>query len=271
MRQGEIILLGTGTSSGVPVVGCRCPVCTSADRRDNRSRCSALILFAGRNILIDTATDLRQQALREGIGHVDAVLYTHTHADHIHGIDDLRPFNLPSGGAIPLFGSPRTLSVIRQNFSYIFDEELEPGYRPRLELRAIDGPFTLFDLPVIPVPLIHGGGEALGYRIGSCAYLTDCSAIPEESFSLLGGLDTLVIDALRFRPHATHFNIAEALVAAARIGARRTLLTHLSHEVEHARHAVGLPAGVEFACDGERFPFTIATSDSPEASLEKAP
>lgn len=257
MEQGKVILLGTGTSSGVPVVGCHCPVCTSADSRNIRSRCSALLSLAGRNILIDTATDLRQQALRQGIEHIDAVLYTHTHADHIHGIDDLRPFNQPSGKPIPLYGSAASMSVIRQNFSYIFDEELEPGYRPRLELHVIDGPFTLFGLPVVPIRLLHGSGEALGYRIDSWAYLTDCSAIPEESFALLGGLDTLVIDALRFRPHATHFNIAQALTAAARIGARRTLLTHLSHEVDHGRHADGLPAGVEFAYDGVTFPFTV--------------
>ncbi|HBT83255.1 MAG TPA: MBL fold metallo-hydrolase [Desulfuromonas sp.] len=258
MAQGEIILLGTGTSSGVPVVGCRCPVCTSTDSRNVRSRCSALLSVAGDNILIDTATDLRQQALRHGIEHIDAVLYTHTHADHIHGIDDLRPFNQPSRAPIPLYGSAASMSVIRQNFGYIFDEELEPGYRPRLALHAVDGPFTLFGLAVIPIRLRHGRGEALGYRIGSFAYLTDCSAIPEESFALLDGLDTLVIDALRFRPHVTHFNIAQALSAAGRIGARRTLLTHLSHEVDHGSHAGGLPAGVEFAYDGETFPFSVA-------------
>lgn len=257
---GTVVLLGSGTSSGVPVVGCDCAVCRSDDPRNVRSRCSALLIHAGRHLLIDTATDLRQQALREGITHIDAVLFTHTHADHVHGIDDLRPYCLRHGGPIPIYGSHASLQAIQRNFSYIFDPELEPGYRPQLKLTAIDAAFELFGLHIVPIPLRHGSGEAFGYRIGDFAYLTDCSEIPEGSFALLGGLKTLVLDALRFRPHKTHFNIAQALAAAARIGARRTLLTHLSHEVDHTRHSVDLPAGVEFACDGQRFPFDCVPS-----------
>lgn len=250
MEQLHITLLGTGTSTGVPVPGCGCSVCTSGDPRNSRTRCSVLLRFRGKNILIDTSTDLRLQALREGIGRIDAVLYTHTHADHIHGIDDLRAFNMTAGGRIPLFASAQSLGVIHRVFSYIFEPDAEPGYRPRLSSWTIGGPFSLFGLPVDPIVLHHGKGLSLGYRFGSFAYLTDCSAIPDESFGQLQGLDTLVIDALRFRPHDTHFNIAQAIETAARLGVRRTLLTHLSHEVDHTRHSQGLPPGVEFASDG---------------------
>lgn len=253
---GTVVILGSGTSSGIPVVGCDCAVCHSSDPRNTRSRCSVLVSYAEYTLLIDTATDFRQQALREGITHVDAVFYTHTHADHLHGIDDLRPFCLRNGAPIPIYGSNESLQLIRRNFSYIFDQDLEPGYRPQLTTVVVEGPVELFGLRVVPIPLLHGTGTAYGYRIGNFAYLTDCSAIPETSLALLHGLETLVLDALRFRPHATHFNIAQALVAAARIGARRTLLTHLSHEVDHTRHSADLPAGVEFACDGQRFSFS---------------
>lgn len=247
-----VTILGSGTSTGVPVPGCSCSVCVSDDPQNVRTRCSVLLTCGDRNILIDTATDLRQQVLREKIDHVDAVLYTHTHADHIHGIDDLRSFNIASGRPIPIFGSPETLAVIRRNFGYIFDEELEPGYRPRLEARAIEGPFDLFGLSVEPLPLRHGSGVSLGYRIGAFAYLVDCNAIPAETLPRLRSIETLVIDALRFRPHTTHFNIAQALEVAGRIKARRTFLTHLSHDVDHARHAPLLPSGVELAYDGQR-------------------
>lgn len=247
-----VTILGSGTSTGVPVPGCSCSVCVSPDPQNVRTRCSILLTHSGRNILIDTATDLRQQVLREKIGHIDAVLYTHTHADHIHGIDDLRSFNMVSGQAIPVFGSPETLAVIRRNFGYIFDDELEPGYRPRLETRQIVGPFDLFGLRVEPLTLQHGSGVSLGYRLGAFAYLVDCNAIPEATMPQLRDLDVLVIDALRFRPHTSHFNIPQALEVGARLGARRTFLTHLSHDVDHARHAVLLPPGVELAYDGQR-------------------
>ena len=254
---GRLTLLGTGTSTGVPVIGCHCAVCSSGDPRNRRSRCSALLEWDGRTLLIDTATDLRQQALTFGVERVDAVLYTHTHADHVHGIDDLRPYCLRRGGAIPIYGSAETIAVIRGNFGYIFDEEQEPGYRPQLTTRVIGtAPFEIAGASIVPIPLQHGRGSALGYRFGDCAYLTDCNALPPGSLELLAGLETLVIDALRFRPHATHFNIAQALEVAARLAPRRTLLTHLSHDVDHVRHAAGLPAGAELAYDGLSFPFS---------------
>ena len=245
-------ILGSGTSSGVPVPGCRCEVCQSHDPLNRRTRCSALLSYGNKNVLIDTATDLRQQVLREGLARIDAVLFTHTHADHVNGIDDLRPFNSLSGEPIPIYGSPACLGRLHRSFSYIFDDNPEPGYRPRLLPREIHGPFELFGQLVTPLPLRHGSGESLGYRIGPLAYLTDCHAIPAATEELLAGIEVLVIDALRFRPHGTHFNIPQALEAAAHLGARRTFLTHLSHDVEHVRDSVQLPAGTEFAYDGLR-------------------
>jgi phosphoribosyl 1,2-cyclic phosphate phosphodiesterase len=201
--------------------------------------------------LIDTATDFRQQALREGIERIDAVLFSHTHADHVHGIDDLRTFTLREG-AIPVYGSAEAMATIQRVFAYIFTDDMEAGYRPRLQLHAVAGTFELFGQKVVPVPLFHGAGEAYGYRVGGIAYLTDCSGIPAASMALLGGLDVLVIDALRFTAHASHLNIAGAVDIARRVGARRTLLTHLSHEVDHFHHAAKLPEGMEFAYDGQQ-------------------
>lgn len=247
----RLTILGSGTSTGVPVLGCRCPVCQSPDPRNQRTRCSVLLEWAERKILIDTATDFRQQALREGIDRLDAVLFTHTHADHIHGIDDLRTFSPATGQAIPVYASVQSLATIRQAFSYIFRDESEPGYRPRLQLHAVARPFELFGRRVVPVPLEHGDGVSLGFRVGPLAYLTDCSAIPEASWPLLNGLELLVIDALRFREHASHLSIGQAIEVARRIAASRTLLTHLSHDVDSLRHARGLPESVEFAYDGQ--------------------
>jgi phosphoribosyl 1,2-cyclic phosphate phosphodiesterase len=245
----SLTILGSGTSTGVPVLGCRCTVCRSEFAGNRRTRCSALLRWNGRNVLIDTATDFRQQALREGLERIDAVLFSHTHADHVHGIDDLRTFTL-GGEAIPVYGSAESMATIQRVFAYIFSDEPDPGFRPRLTLKAVDGPFPLFDRIVTPVPLQHGPGMALGYRIGNLAYLTDCNAIPASSMPLLEGVELLVIDALRFTVHASHYNVADAIAVARRIGARRTLLTHLSHDVDCQRHAAGLPAGVEFAYDG---------------------
>lgn len=252
-----VTILGSGTSTGVPVVGCPCEVCASQDPRNSRTRCSALISHRGRNILIDTTTDLRQQSLREKIKRIDAVLYTHTHADHVHGIDDLRPFNFVADQTIPVYGSEETIASLRRNFSYIFTDEPEEGYRPRLEIREIKAPFDLFGLLVEPLLLHHGGGTSLGFRIGPFAYLTDCSGIPEASERRLQDLEILVIDGLRFRPHSTHFNIPQAIEVAARLGARRTLLTHLSHDVEHAGCSKALPEGVELAFDGQQIEVLI--------------
>jgi phosphoribosyl 1,2-cyclic phosphate phosphodiesterase len=247
----KLTILGSGTSTGVPVLGCHCVVCRSTEPRNNRTRCSALFEWSGHKVLIDTATDFRQQALREGIEQVDSVLYTHAHADHVHGIDDLRTFTLVSGRAIPVYAAPGVLERIQGLFSYIFSDIDVPGYRPRLQVNEVTGPFELFGQRVTPVPLMHGSGESLGYRVGNLAYVVDCSAIPESSWSLLQGLEVLVIDALRFRGHESHFSISEAIEVAEQLRVPRTLLTHLTHDVDYQRHAASLPAGVEFAYDGQ--------------------
>ncbi|MDH3998944.1 MAG: GPMC system MBL fold metallohydrolase [Desulfuromonadales bacterium] len=247
----KLTILGAGTSTGVPVLGCDCAVCRSKEPLNQRTRCSVLLEWSDRKILVDTATDLRQQALREDIERIDSVLFTHAHADHLHGIDDLRAFNMTCGGSIPIYARSDVAERIRTLFRYIFSDEATPGYRPRLELNVIDSTFELFGQMVIPIPLLHGPGASTGYRVGKLAYLTDCNAIPQRSVELLQGLDLLVIDALRFRAHDSHFSVSEAVQMAQQLGAKRTLLTHLSHDVDYPRHAPGLPEGIEFAYDGQ--------------------
>ncbi len=245
----KITILGSGTSTGVPMVGCHCPVCTSDDPRDKRSRASILIETAGKYLLVDTSTDLRKQALREQIPHIDAVLFTHPHADHINGIDDLRGFHFIHKRIIPCYGSKETLDVISANFTYIFKGLEKAGYYPLLESHPVHEPFILFGKRIVPFPLVHGFTTATGYRIGDFAYITDCSSIPDGSMARLAGLDTLVIDALRYTPHVTHLNIEAALQVVAELKPRHTIFTHLTHEVPYADTAK-LPAGVEFAYDG---------------------
>ena len=247
----RLTVLGSGTSTGVPVLGCQCAVCSSSDPRNNRTRCSVLLEWAGRKVLIDTATDFRQQALREGIEQIDSVLFTHAHADHVHGIDDLRTFTLRTGNAIPAYADRGVLDRLKGLFSYIFSESDAPGYRPRLQVNEVVGPFDLFGQTVVPIPLLHGPGESLGYRVGNLAYIVDCSALPESSWRLLQGLEVLVIDALRFREHESHFSISEAIEVAKKLRVPRTLLTHLTHDIDYPRHTTGLPEGVEFAYDGQ--------------------
>jgi len=242
-------ILGSGTSTGVPMVGCSCKVCSSDDPRDSRTRASLLIHHEDRNILVDTSTDLRHQALRERIMHIDAVLFTHPHADHVNGIDDLRGFHFLHRRVIPCFASGATFSTLMAGFSYIFREHEGSGYTPLLKPHYVTDPFELFGLTVIPVPLTHGNISSLGYRIGTFAYLTDCSEIPESSLPLLQGLDILVMDGLRWNPHPSHFNIETAIAAVERLRPGRTILTHLSHDVLYA-DGNKLPPGFEFAYDG---------------------
>jgi len=248
----KVIILGSGTSTGVPMVGCKCRVCSSGDPRDRRTRASLLIRHNSRNILLDTSTDLRRQALREGIDRIDAVLYTHAHADHVNGIDDLRGFHFLHKEIVPCFASSATFDVLQAGFSYIFKEYHGSGYTPLLHPNEISGPFDLFGLTIIPVPLEHGKSASLGYRIGNLAYLTDCSAIPESSIPLLADLEILIIDGLRWSPHPFHFNIETAIAAAQQLNPRRTILTHLTHEVLYAEGSK-LPDGFEFAYDGMEF------------------
>ncbi len=248
----KITILGSGTSTGIPMVGCHCRVCSSNDPRDKRTRASLLVEHNGYYLLVDTSTDLRTQSIRENIPQIDAVLFTHAHADHIHGIDDLRGFHFLHRKIIPCYASEETLANINSKFSYIFTGLSHDGYHQLLEPHPIAGSFELFGLRITPIPLMHGSIPATGFRFGSFAYLTDCSGISDESLELLQDLDLLLIDALRYTPHPHHFNIPGAIKAAQRIGAAKTYLTHLTHEVPHADEA-SLPPTVFFAYDGLSF------------------
>lgn len=248
----KITILGCGTSTGVPMVGCVCPVCTSDDLRDNRTRASLLICYNDRAVLVDTSTDLRTQALRQHIRRIDAVLFSHAHADHVNGIDDLRGFYFLHKEIIPCFASRATLDTLHSGFSYIFNEQEGSGYTPLLAAHEINDPFELFGQVITPIPLLHGKTISFGYRVGPFAYLTDCSAIPDSSMTLLQGVDILVIDGLRWSEHPFHFNIEGAIAASRQTGASRTILTHLTHEIGYSE-GVKLPRGVEFAYDGMEF------------------
>lgn len=252
MTAARVLFLGTGTSTGVPMIGCTCAVCTSSDPRDRRLRPSIYVEVPGRaHLLVDTSTDLRQQALTYNITRVDAVLFTHGHADHVMGFDDIRAFNFLQKAPLPCYASAHTWESLRKTFYYVFDgRPRQGGGIPRPEAYEIDGPFVVRGVRVVPVPLLHGSMPILGFRLGGFAYLTDCSAIPEESWELVRGVDTLVIDALRYEPHSTHFSVNEALSAVGRIGPRRTFLTHMSHHLGHAATSAKMPPGVELAYDG---------------------
>jgi phosphoribosyl 1,2-cyclic phosphate phosphodiesterase len=249
----RVTMLGSGTSTGVPVIGCTCAVCRSDNPRNKRWRVGLKLELGSRIVLVDTPTDLRAQGLRFGLPRVDAVLFTHAHADHVFGLDDVRIFNFRQRTAIPCYGSEATLARIRQMFAYVFEAGQEGGGKPQLELIPVEAPFDLLGRTVVPVPVWHGALAVYGYRIGSFAYVTDTNLIPEESFRLLAGVEVLILDALRYRPHPTHFSFEEALAAAARVGARRTIFTHLTHEVDHDSLAVPLPPGVELGYDGLAF------------------
>jgi phosphoribosyl 1,2-cyclic phosphate phosphodiesterase len=246
----RILFLGTGTSVGVPVIGCSCPVCTSTDPHNNRLRVSLYIKTEdGPAILVDTGPDLRQQALRYGITRVDAVLFTHAHADHIFGMDDLRRFNRDRDHALPCYADKDTADSIRSIFGYSMNHNMG-GALPLVDINTIDGPFEIERLGIVPVPLQHGRRTTTGYRIGRFAYLTDCNGISEQSLNLLKDLDLLVIDGLRFREHPTHFTVPQALEAIERINPARAFLTHMSHGVDHDTVSKQLPDRVELAYDG---------------------
>jgi phosphoribosyl 1,2-cyclic phosphate phosphodiesterase len=256
----KIRLLGCGTSTGVPVIGCDCAVCTSDEPRNRRTRASILVEAEGAgdgpvNILIDSSTDLRAQALRENVRRIDAVLYTHHHADHIHGIDELRSFNrIQDEETIPCYGDAGTMSRISEYFKYIFGttgaKNEEGGWKPNLSCHSIDGPFDVRGVRILPLDVKHGEATILAFRIKNLAYLTDCSSLPDEAAKLLDGVDLLIVGALRDVPHPSHFSVRQALEAGARIGARRTILTHLGHSIDYRETSLTLPKNAELAYDG---------------------
>lgn len=251
--------LGTGTSVGVPMIGCDCATCRSDDPRNNRYRCAVLVTTPEGNILVDTPPELRLQLLRERIGIVHALIYTHYHADHLFGLDDVRPMQKYLGGPLPIYCTDEVEDKIRGVFAYAFTPGAESpsiGYVPKLAFHRISNePFTVLSQRVTPIPLRHAWFNVLGFRIDDVAYCTDVSLIPEPSWGLLQGLRVLVLDALRHKPHAAHFSLNQALEVIERLKPERTFLTHMSHELEHETTNAQLPRGVELAYDGLKFDF----------------
>ncbi len=243
---------------GVPTIACACAVCRSSDARDRRTRPSVMISYNGRQVMIDTTPDFREQALRERITQLDAVFYTHTHADHILGIDDLRPLTFRHApGKLPLYAAPRACDFLRNMFRYIFEPTYRFGGLPQLELHAIEGPVELFGARFEPLTVIHGETPILGFRFGSAAYLTDHSEVPSETIEKLRGLDVLFLDALRYTPHPTHSTIEQSLKIVEEVKPKRAFFTHICHDLGHAETDAALPSGVRLAFDGMKLEFEI--------------
>jgi len=258
--KATLTVLGSGTSMGVPTIGCTCDVCTSSDPHDRRLRPSIMVRYDGRTVLIDTSPDFREQALREQIRRIDAVLYTHGHADHILGLDDVRPLSFPrvtGGGKIPLYATENTARTLRNIFRYIFEADYKYGGLAQVEIHNVDGPIELFGATFLPLVVNHGDYPIEAYRFGSAAYLTDFSSIPEETYSQLEGLDILFLDALRHLPHPTHSTLENSLKIVDRLKPRRTFFTHMSHDLPHAATNAALPENVRLSYDGLKLDFEI--------------
>src|SRR3954454_4767547 len=264
-EHASIFVLGSGTSVGVPMIGCHCKACISTDPRDRRLRPSVLLRLGGKRVLIDTSPDFRDQALRYGIDRLDAILYTHSHADHILGLDDVRPFNFMHKRDIPIYGSSDTLQVIERTFLYVFDKSPTESSRPRLTLHSFEyEPIFVDDIKIEPIKAAHGKGTVHGFRFGDCAYLTDHSEIPPESRERLSNLDVLFLDALRHNPHPTHSTVEESLKTVEFLNPKRAFFTHISHDLLHATVESRLPAHVHIAYDGLEIP--IGRSDQLRAA-----
>ena len=253
-----LTVLGSGTSMGVPTIGCDCAVCRSPDPHDRRTRPSVMITYNGRHVLIDTTPDFREQALREKITQLDAVLYTHTHADHILGIDDLRPLTYRhKPGKMPLYATPQACEFLRNMFRYIFEAEYKFGGLPQVGLLPIEGPVELFGARFEPLTVIHGETPILGFRFGSAAYLTDHSEVPAETLEKLGDLDILFLDALRYTSHPTHSTVKQSLKIVNEVRPKRTFFTHICHDLPHEATNAALPPDVRLAFDGMKLEFEI--------------
>ncbi|MDD2431244.1 MAG: MBL fold metallo-hydrolase [Firmicutes bacterium] len=255
--MGKLEFLGTGTSTGVPLIGCQCKVCLSKNPKNNRMRASSKITVKDTVILIDTGPEFRLQAIRSNISRVDGVLITHTHADHVAGFDDLRAFNFITGEPVKVWGNPSSCEILKSNYPYIFGSALQVGGGlPQIELSAAEDLFYVGNIKVEPIPVWHGRVPVNGYRIGSMAYVTDVSNIPQRSMAKLEGLDVLVLGALRYRKHSTHLNIDEALEIVDKLRPKRTFFTHIGHDLEHERVSERLKAlssrsvQVDLAYDG---------------------
>lgn len=236
---------------GVPTIACHCAVCKSADPHDRRTRPSLLVEFAGRSIVVDTTPDFRFQALAANLTHLDAVLFTHAHADHVMGLDDIRPFNLKQRASVPIYASSETLAVLKRIYAYIFTATPPPESSiPQVDLHTIDGPFDLFGQPVIPIPAMHGPTPVLGFRFGGIAYLTDFSTLPDSSKPLLHNLDHFILDALRDTPHPMHSNVAQSLALVEELKPRHAWFTHICHDLAHEDTNRRLPANVRLSYDG---------------------
>ena len=247
----KITVLGAGSSAGTPVIGCECLVCHSSNIRNKRSRCSSIItLDNGSNILIDTSPDFKMQAMREKINKIDAVLFTHHHADHCHGIDDLRAYCQKYKQAIPIFANENTMKELKLKFNYAIREESQFWETPVLQANIVNGPFHIEETQIIPLPVIHGRMEILGYRLGNLAYITDVSEIPESTLDLLQGVDILLLDCLRYEPHFSHYGFKQSLEMSEKIKAKRTFFIHMTHDIEYDAVSSDLPDNVYLAYDG---------------------
>lgn len=246
----KVTFLGTGTSYGVPIIGCDCAVCTSPNPKNRRTRASALVSENGAELLIDASVEFRLQCLANNIRQIDAVLLTHEHADHIFGLDDLRRFTIGRDRAMPIHASARTLQSVRRSFWYVFEQTQRGGGKPNFSLHELDHSQTICGVPIEAIDVFHGGMPITAFRIGDFAYVTDVSRIPPASFERLRGLDTLVLDALRPKPHPTHFSLSQAVEVTRQLNPRRAFFTHVTHDVEHEATNASLPEGMELAYDG---------------------